>query len=207
VGLWTTPWAAYCFVPTNYAFYRNVSAYVVRDRGLIGSIAATTRPYRPAHPTIGAHVASRFPPSPTLSEAHVPASAAPHARIGADARATAYATRSSTAAVRAGYAPQTNHGSAYHGQSAGSYRSYGGSYGGGYQHPSRSYSSGLRTPGYSAPGYASPAYHAPAYHAPAYHTYHAPAAAHPAAPAPHYSAPSTSHATHSSSHASGGHHR
>ena len=113
VGLWTVPYAAYCFVPTNYAFYNNVSSYVVRDRGLVQAAAASTRPYHAATPGVGqgAHAGSHapqhlgnLPMSPSLGEAHIPASAAPRARASADARSLAYATRTSTASVRTGQA-------------------------------------------------------------------------------------------------------
>lgn len=108
VGLWSVPYAAYCFVPTNYAFYNNVSTYVVRDRGLVGAAAASTRPYHPATPHAGGHGApigghapqhAGYRMSPSLGEAHIPASAAPRASAPADARAVSYATRSSTTAV------------------------------------------------------------------------------------------------------------
>ncbi len=102
VGLWSRPYAAYCFVPTQYAFSRNVSGYVVRDRGRVQSIAAGTRAYHPAMPTAGRVGPGRDARmSPSLADAHIPASAAPRRFASRDARATAYATRSSTAAARA----------------------------------------------------------------------------------------------------------
>nr|AYM54421.1 secreted protein [Phaselicystis flava] len=35
VGLWTTPVAAYCFVPTAYVFHHHVHTYVVRDHVVV----------------------------------------------------------------------------------------------------------------------------------------------------------------------------
>jgi hypothetical protein len=202
VGLWTTPYAAYCFVPVNYAFSRGVSAYVVRDRGLIGSIAATTRPYHAATPTVGGR-----PASPRLSEAHIPASAAPRAHAGADGRAMAFATRSSTAVVRGGHgSPSTFNQwhSGYQGYQHPSYQGYQHpSYQGyqhpsyqGYQHPSRGQAQGLRTPGrepvYSG-SHASPSFH-PSYGHPSYGnmSYGHPSVGSPAAHAPAVH-PSSSH--------------
>jgi hypothetical protein len=112
VGLWTVPYAAYCFVPTSYVFYGNVSTYVVRDRGTVQRIAANTRPYRPAQPSIahgglGGHALRR---SPTLAEARIPASAAPRSATPRDARAAGFATRSATAATRRSFAATNNAG-------------------------------------------------------------------------------------------------
>jgi hypothetical protein len=112
IGLGYVPYAAYCFVPSGYAFHGNLSAYVVRDRGLVQHAAASTHPYTPARPSMGGshlgaspnHSAYR-PASPSFAEAHVSASAAAHARSAPDARATAFSTRSSTAAARHAYAP------------------------------------------------------------------------------------------------------
>lgn len=212
VGLWTRPYAAYCFVPTNYFFYHGVSSYVVRDRGMVASIAAGTRPYHPATPTVGAH-------HPTFSEAHIPASAVPRGQVAADVRATSLATRSSTAAVRAGRAPsytlgQGSQAPTYHGQSAWrSGSSY--SYGSQSRAPVDVRGSGIRTPthiGGQGQAYygASPAY--PTHAAPSYHS--VPSAAggfHPPAAQPStshsYSVPSVSHSSgaRTGGHASGGH--
>ncbi len=52
-GLWVTPYAAYCFVPTTYVFHEHVHTYVVRDRAVVTAAAASTRPYAPARPTVG----------------------------------------------------------------------------------------------------------------------------------------------------------
>src|SRR5262249_47338899 len=51
-NLWVTPYAAYCFVPTAYVFHEHVYNYVVRDAGTVRSVAASTRPYKPAQPTV-----------------------------------------------------------------------------------------------------------------------------------------------------------
>ncbi len=97
VALPRRAYAAYCFVPTNYAFLPNVSRYVVRDWGMVGAIAGTTRPYHPATPSVGSHgsvaVHRGYPASPRLSEAHIPASASPRFNASPDPRATALATR------------------------------------------------------------------------------------------------------------------
>jgi hypothetical protein len=107
VGLWTVPWAAYCFVPTSYVFYGNVSTYVVRDPGVVRTAANGTRPYHPAHPSAshptvgnGGHVPQHHPASPSFAAAHLPASAVPQTRVAPNTRAMALATRSSTTAYR-----------------------------------------------------------------------------------------------------------
>jgi hypothetical protein len=207
VGLWAVPYAAYCFVPTNYAFYRGVSAFVVRDRGMVQSIAATTRPYRPATPGV-AHAGRHGHMSPSLSEAHIPASASPSTRAGGDARALAYATRGSTAAARAGIAPGAGyaHPGAYQGQRMNAWH---GSY---YPRSNHGGSPGLRTPGYSP-------YHAPSFHggpayggAPAYHGvphYSMPTSGgyHPAPAAPSSHAASSARSSGGARSGGGGHHR
>jgi hypothetical protein len=108
-GLWVTPYAAYCFVPTTYVFHEHVHSYVVRDRAVVTAAAATTRPYSPAHPTVGgsgpkgagarSHSGFRTA-SPRLGEAFVAGANAPKARVAPDTRASAFATRSSTATYR-----------------------------------------------------------------------------------------------------------
>jgi hypothetical protein len=166
LALGRAPYAAYCFVPTNYAFYRNVSSYVVRDRGQIQSIAAGTRAYHPATPTVDARGAGSYNAhGPSLSEAHIPASASPRGRPASDARGMSYATRSATASTFAASGRSyANHASqAGGGQVTQTYRGNGGGYGGGggyssvtrssaqtYQHATRPQSPGLRTPGYGA---------------------------------------------------------
>jgi hypothetical protein len=108
VGLRVAPWAAYCFVPTAYAFNRGIGGYVIRDHGVVQAAGASTRLYTPASPHVGHGGVTpgphgrAYPGSPSLAEARVPASAAPHTRVSADPRATAYASRSSTAAMRGG---------------------------------------------------------------------------------------------------------
>jgi hypothetical protein len=112
VGLWTTPYAAYCFCPTTYVFSERVYTYVVREQAVVRSAAAGTRPYKGAKPSVNgphgtqpdsAHANHGFrPASPTLAEAGVPASSAPKARMAPDTRARGFATRSSTANVRRG---------------------------------------------------------------------------------------------------------
>lgn len=178
------PPAAYGFVPTNYAFMHGVSAYVVRDRAMIGGIAATTHAYQPATPTVGRSNGGVERMSPTLSQAHIPSSASPARASANDARAMAYATRSATSSMRRGYAPnRASNGVA-------TYRIHGNGEGSGvtYAHPTRVVSPGIRTPGGNAPSYstahthagypAGPHYAAPA---PAYHPPQQPAAApHPA---------------------------
>lgn len=107
-GLWTTPYAAYCFVPTAYVFHEHVHTYVVRDRAVVTAAAASTRPYTPARPTVGgahgsaakaAHGGFRTA-SPRLNEAAIAGSNAPRVRVSPDSRASALATRSSTATFR-----------------------------------------------------------------------------------------------------------
>jgi hypothetical protein len=106
-GLWVTPYAAYCFVPTTYVFHEHVHTYVVRDRAVVAAAAATTRPYTPAKPTVGgsgphsagARSSGGFrTASPRIGE--VAGAAPPRARVAPDSRATAFATRSSSASFR-----------------------------------------------------------------------------------------------------------
>jgi hypothetical protein len=111
-NLWVTPYAAYCFVPTTYVFHERVHHYVVRDVTAVRTIAARTRSYQPARPTVvSAHasggVGSRSGSgrhfkvaSPSLAEARVSSSFAPKARVTPDTRSRAFATRKSTAAAR-----------------------------------------------------------------------------------------------------------
>ena len=108
-GLWVTPYAAYCFVPTTYVFHEHVHTYVVRDAAVVRTAAATTRPYTPARPTVGGsgpHGASARSnggfrtASPRLGEAFVAGSSAPRARVAPDNRARALATRTGTATFR-----------------------------------------------------------------------------------------------------------
>lgn len=103
-NLWVTPYAAYCFVPTTYVFHEHVYNYVVRDAGTVRSVAAATRPYKPAHPTVkgatgsgggGSHFRVA---SPSLSDAGL--AAGPKSRVSPDMRSKAFATRSGTTAVR-----------------------------------------------------------------------------------------------------------
>ncbi len=193
LGLRSSPYAAYCFVPTNYAFHRSVSSYVVRDRGMVQSIAAGTRPYHAATPTVGGHGYYNRR-SPTLSEAHIPSSASPRTRATADARSMAYATHSATAATaaahRGGYA-------GYSGESAQAVHTYragsgsvtsvtsGSGVRSGYEHASRAQSPGLRTPGYERGAAASRGYGAsyPSYSASPHHASSQPGTFH-AAPRP-----------------------
>lgn len=108
VGLWTVPYAAYCFVPTTYVFHSSVSTYVVRDRAVVQAAARHTHAYKPAAPAVGHHggghasASGRRRGSPTLSEAGVPSASAPKGRVSPDPRSTAYASRKSTAAMRRG---------------------------------------------------------------------------------------------------------
>jgi len=108
-GLWVTPYAAYCFVPTTYVFHEHVHTYVVRDASVVRTAAATTRPYTPAKPTVngsGPHGSSARnnggfrTASPRLGEASIAGSSAPKARIAPDNRARAFATHSGTATLR-----------------------------------------------------------------------------------------------------------
>jgi hypothetical protein len=214
-GLRTRPLAAYCFVPTNYAFQHGVAAWVVRDRGMIQSVAATTRPYHPAKPTAGGQ-----PASPHLSEAHIPASAAPRAYLARDARAMAFSTRSATAftrsAARAGYAPGSVQGSRSPSYSLG----YAPSRSRSYQGSPRAQLPALRTPG-QTPAYTG-VHTPPSYHSvvPPVHTASHPAApvtmggpfkppSHPVAPTVSHPAPSTAGPASSSHgvHVSGGRRR
>ena len=59
VGLWSVPYAAYCFVPTRYAFYGNVSSYVVRDRGMVQSHRGGHAPLPPGDALGGPRRAGR----------------------------------------------------------------------------------------------------------------------------------------------------
>ena len=110
-GLWVTPYAAYCFVPTTYVFHDHVHTYVVRDRAVVSAAAATTRPYTPAKPTVGgggggsqgssARSNRGFrTASPRLGEAGVAGAGAPRGRVAPDSRAAALATRSGSASIR-----------------------------------------------------------------------------------------------------------
>ena len=107
-GLWVTPYAAYCFVPTAYAFHEHVSTYVVRDRAVVSAAAATTRPYTPAHPTVGgsaphgagARSGGFRTASPRMGDVGIAPANAPRTRIPADNRAAAFATRSGSASIR-----------------------------------------------------------------------------------------------------------
>jgi hypothetical protein len=102
VGLWSVPWAAYCFVPTSYVFYGNVSTYVVRDPGMVRHAAGTTRPYHPASPSAGHHAAGGrqyHPASPSMAAAHVPPSSVPKSHVSANTRAMSFATRGATTAM------------------------------------------------------------------------------------------------------------
>src|SRR6185437_1324345 len=181
VGLRSVPYGAYCFVPTRYAFSGNVSSYVVRDRGMVQSIAHDTRPYHPASPSVGR--GGRFGRmSPSLGEAHIPASSAPSHFAAHDARATGYATRSAMASTRAS--------SGYNGlgmrpgaQSAARTSSWHSS----YSYYNRGAAPSLHTP----PSRSAPAFHGyPAYHsgAPGYHAgqRYAPQVSHPSYRAPSY---------------------
>jgi hypothetical protein len=108
VGLWTAPYAAYCFVPTTYVFHHHVHTYVVRDPVVVRQVAATTQTYRPARPMAGggaggapkAAKGSYRPASPSLKEAGVPSQSAPKSLHRPDPRARAFATKSSTGSVR-----------------------------------------------------------------------------------------------------------
>lgn len=161
VRLGTVPYAAYCFVPTDYAFSRSVGTYVVRDPGLVRAAAASTRPYHAATPSIGTQGAVRVhePASPRLSEAHIPASASPRVSAAADPRSLAFATRSSLAAARRGVAapvharglrsaepgsaPEPSASRGYSSFSSSS-RAAGSSFG--YTRPNREQGAALRTP-------------------------------------------------------------
>jgi hypothetical protein len=107
-NLWVTPYAAYCFVPSSYAFSPHVHNYVVRDAAVVRAVATNTRPYTAARPSVvGGGVRAHRPyrvASPTLAEAGVPGSSAPKARISYDPRARAFATRNSTAITRSSIA-------------------------------------------------------------------------------------------------------
>lgn len=108
-GLWVTPYAAYCFVPTTYVFHQHVHTYVVRDRAVVTAAAASTRPYAPARPTVGGSGAQGSAAkkhggfrtaSPRLGEASIAGAIAPRARVAPDSRASALATRSGSATSR-----------------------------------------------------------------------------------------------------------
>jgi uncharacterized protein DUF6600 len=108
-GLWVQPYAAYCFVPTAYVFHEHVHTYVVRDRAVVSAAAATTRPYTPAHPTVGgsgghsagARSSGGFrTASPRLGDAGISAANAPRSRVAPDSRAAAFATHSGSASIR-----------------------------------------------------------------------------------------------------------
>ncbi len=158
LGLAYPPYAAFCFVPTRYAFSGNVASYVVRDRGMVQSIAANTRAYHPATPGVGHAGGGRNARmSPSLAEAHVSASAAPRAFTGHDVRATAFATRSSTAAAQRSFAAR----SGGRAQASAQPATRAGAWSSGYRRPSRAQAPSLRTPpsyGQASRGY--PASHA-----------------------------------------------
>jgi hypothetical protein len=203
VGLGRAPWAAYCFVPTAYAFNHGVGAYVIHDHGMVQAAGSSTRLYTPASPGIGHGVSQgphgrAYPGSPSLAEARVPASAAPHNRVSADPRAMGYASRSGTAAMQRGSlargrtqydgfgrsrtpslrTPSTSE--SYHANGSGSYYHQGGS----YYHAS--------TPAYSGQHYATPQTSRPRGSNASRPAYHAPSSAH-------------SSAGHSGGHSGGGH--
>lgn len=107
-GLWVSPYAAYCFVPTAYAFNEHVYTYVVRDRAVVSAAAATTRPYTPAHPTVGGsgpHGAGARSnggfrtASPRMDDAGIAPANAPRTRVAPDNRAAAYSTHSGSASL------------------------------------------------------------------------------------------------------------
>ncbi len=111
VGLWTTPYAAYCFCPTAYVFHERVYTYVIRDATVVRTAAGSTHPHKAATPTVNgphgtqpdaAHAGRRGfrPAAPSLAEAGIAASSAPKVRVAPDARARSFASRASTAAVR-----------------------------------------------------------------------------------------------------------
>jgi hypothetical protein len=107
-GLWVTPYAAYCFVPTSYVFHEHVYTYVVRDRAVVSAAAATTRPYTPASPTVGGggpHGAGARSngfrtASPRLGEAALVGANAPRSRVAPDSRAAAFSTHSGSTSIR-----------------------------------------------------------------------------------------------------------
>lgn len=108
VAFWAVPPAPFFFVPTGRVFDHRVGGYVIHDRGTVQAAAAHTQPYKPAQPKVGssaggakspagAHASASYrPPSPSLKDAHVPSSAAPKSRTGADSRSLAYSKRSTT---------------------------------------------------------------------------------------------------------------
>lgn len=123
VTLWTVPPAPYVFCPTTHVFHHHVHRHIVRDRAVVRRIAAHSHTYRPARPIAGApspfgarpggpdsrrdtashrlSPRSYRPASPSLAEARVPASAAPRHRDKPDARALAYARKSTSPQARA----------------------------------------------------------------------------------------------------------
>lgn len=112
VSFGVVPAAAYIFCPTTYVFHRHVHTYIVRDRTVVHRVAAHTRPYRPAAGRPSAGPPSRQgatpgrsqgyrPASPSLSDARIAPSSTPRERVRADARALAYAHRSTTPQARA----------------------------------------------------------------------------------------------------------
>jgi hypothetical protein len=179
--LGVVPMAAFCFVPVNLAFARGVSSYVVRDRASIGAIAAGTHPYRAAQPSVGGRSGEPLRMSPTLSQAHIPSSAAPARPMAADPQAMAYSSRSAMRAAQAGNVGRV-------GGYGGTYRIHGN--GGGavssYPRSMRYASPGLRTPGTGSSIHRSSSPRAfpsgPHFSAPAstYHPPQAQPAAHPA---------------------------
>lgn len=120
VTFWGAPTAAYVFCPTTHVFHHHVHTYIVRDPVVIRRAAAHTRPYRPASasgasgapagghgrhgasPSGGAHArpGGYRPAAPSLDEAGVPAKVRPKARVAPDARALAYARKSTTPTAR-----------------------------------------------------------------------------------------------------------
>jgi hypothetical protein len=118
VSVWVTPPSAYVFCPSTYVFHHHVYTYIVRDREVVQRIGAYSRPYRAAQPGVAHQAASpgaqgpgapgggnfraiaHHPASPSLDEARIPSSAAPQARAQGDARALAFAHRSTTAQAK-----------------------------------------------------------------------------------------------------------
>lgn len=109
VTVWSTPYSAYVFCPSSHVFHRHVHTYVVRDRDVIQRVGAHSRPYRPARPSVSASPSGSSakgarayrPASPRLADAKIPDSFAPERRSKPDARAAAFAHRSSTPQARA----------------------------------------------------------------------------------------------------------
>jgi hypothetical protein len=107
VTVWSTPYSAYVFCPSSHVFHHHVHTYIVRDRDVIQRVGAHSRPYRPARPSVGAspsgssaHARAYRPASPRLAEAKVADQFAPEKRSKPDARAAAFAHRSSTPQAR-----------------------------------------------------------------------------------------------------------